>query len=380
MSSSTESAFLDSIVEPIDASAPCGADLRADNGIGSVYSAIRDARSAARTHERAADDDPELTIGTPTEWRTVETLSRDALISHTRDLELASWLTEALTRRDGLNGLALGARAITALVRTFWDQGLYPPLEADDPDARTFAVSGLSGQDRDGSLIQPIRKTVLFEMGDGRPIAFWEFERAAARTASLAQGKQVPRVHDDLPPLDDMEAVARGPGQPTLSSIFRAARDACTAWQAMEACFAQACRESVPPLETPSTSRVAQLLDGIRIAAQRYLPDVVEVEADMDAVPEEQPDDHGMLAESDDRRVGFRLSSAQPARGELLDAVMDIATRFRVLEPHSPFSYTLENAVRRARLSLPDLLGEVVADEASRAEILIRLGIQAPEP
>lgn len=67
---------------------------------------------------------------------------------------------------------------------------------------------------------------------------------------------------------------------------------------------------------------------------------------------------------------------APQTRAEMLDAVMAIATRFRVMEPHSPFSYTLENAVRRARLSLHELLAEVVSEEASRSEILIRLGIQ----
>lgn len=379
MSSSTESILLNSIVEPVDASMCCGTDLREDKGINAVYSAIRDARSAARTQERAADDDPERVIGIPVEWRTVETLASQALTSHTRDLELASWLTEALTRRHGLSGLALGARVIARLVEIFWDQGLYPSLETDDPEARTFAVSGLSGQDRDGSLIQPIRKTVLFEMNDGRPIAFWEFERASARAASVAQGAQIPRINDDLPPLDDLEAIARGAGQRQLASVLRAAQQACTAWRDMEARFDEACRSSIPPIESPSTSRVTQLLEGIRGTAQRYVPQALQPE--LATNPDSGSDTNTQNNDEidADKPESVRLPATQATRAELLDAVLDIAQRFRSLEPHSPISYTLENAVRRARLSLPDLLSEVVADEASRIEILIRLGIQEPD-
>ncbi|CAI9121515.1 type VI secretion system protein TssA [Brytella acorum] len=382
MSSSAESAFLANIVEPIDPSAPCGADLREETGVDSVYSAIRDARSVARQEERASDDDPERATGLPVEWRTVENLAREALAARTRDLELASWLTEALTRGHGLSGLALGASVISALVETFWDQGLYPSLEADDPEARSFAVSGLSGQDRDGSLIQPIRKTVLFEMGDGRPIAFWEFERASARAASIAQGEQVARINDGLPSLDEMEAVARGPGQQHIASVFQAARQARDAWYEMEACFARACQGSTPAAETPSTSRVSRLLENICKTAQRYVPEPVIPEPDDEPSIDGSPGAHDSSAPVDGAggHGGGRPMKAQPTRGELLDAVMEIAARFRSIEPHSPFSYTLENAVRRARLTLPDLLREVVADEASRIEILIRLGIQEPEP
>jgi len=379
MSSSTESTLLNSIVEPVDASMCCGADLREDKGVNAVYSAIRDARSVARTQERAADNDPERGIGTPAEWRTVESLTSQALTSHTRDLELASWLTEALTRRHGLSGLALGARVIARLVEIFWDQGLYPSLETDDPEARTFAVSGLSGQDRDGSLIQPIRKTVLFEMDDGRPIAFWEFERASARAASIAQGAQIPRINDDLPLLDDLEAVARGSGQGQLASVLRAAQQACHAWRDMEARFDEACRKSIPAIETPSTSRVTQLLEDIRGTAQRYVPETTQSE--LTASPDTGFDDDNRNDDPGDVKQpnSVHLPATQSTRAELLDAVLDIAKRFRSLEPHSPISYTLENAVRRARLSLPDLLSEVVADEASRIEILIRLGIQEPD-
>lgn len=56
--------------------------------------------------------------------------------------------------------------------------------------------------------------------------------------------------------------------------------------------------------------------------------------------------------------------------------MLRIAGIFRIREPTSPLSYTLENAVRRARLSWPELLAEVMPDNNARTSVLTGLGIR----
>jgi type VI secretion system protein ImpA len=63
----------------------------------------------------------------------------------------------------------------------------------------------------------------------------------------------------------------------------------------------------------------------------------------------------------------------------VLRDLVEIADYFRRTEPNSPLSYTLQDAVRRARLSWPELLAELVADEKARDSILNSLGIRKPE-
>jgi type VI secretion system protein ImpA len=41
-------------------------------------------------------------------------------------------------------------------------------------------------------------------------------------------------------------------------------------------------------------------------------------------------------------------------------------------------SYTLTEAVRRGRMSLPDLLADIISDYSTRAAILTALGIKPP--
>jgi type VI secretion system protein ImpA len=67
-------------------------------------------------------------------------------------------------------------------------------------------------------------------------------------------------------------------------------------------------------------------------------------------------------------------------REDALRLLEEVARWFRRSEPHSPLSYTLEEAVRRGRMTLPDLLQETLADETARNAFLTALGIRPPAP
>jgi type VI secretion system protein ImpA len=94
-------------------------------------------------------------------------------------------------------------------------------------------------------------------------------------------------------------------------------------------------------------------------------------EADAPATPEDAPTAAGAAAPAAPAAGG-----ALASREDALRALGAIAEYFRRSEPHSPLSYTLQEAVRRARMSWPQLLEELVPDEASRSAILNSLGIR----
>ena len=53
----------------------------------------------------------------------------------------------------------------------------------------------------------------------------------------------------------------------------------------------------------------------------------------------------------------------------------ELAEYFKQTEPHSPVSYALEQAVRWGRMSLPELLAELMPEEALRQQVFKRVGI-----
>ena len=64
-----------------------------------------------------------------------------------------------------------------------------------------------------------------------------------------------------------------------------------------------------------------------------------------------------------------------PTREDAFRSLLQVADFFRRTEPHSPVSYALEQAVRWGRMPLPELLQELISDEAVRKDLFRRTGI-----
>ena len=54
---------------------------------------------------------------------------------------------------------------------------------------------------------------------------------------------------------------------------------------------------------------------------------------------------------------------------------MEVARFFRKTEPHSPVSYALEQVVKWGKMSLPDLLKELIQDSSARDDMFRHVGI-----
>jgi type VI secretion system ImpA family protein len=97
-------------------------------------------------------------------------LSTEAIAAHSKDLQLAAWLTEALLRRDGIPGLTSGLDVCRGLLDGFW-AFLHPNYDEDDPEetqlARQQILSRLADRSAHWLQFVPI-------CGDGRPI--WDLK------------------------------------------------------------------------------------------------------------------------------------------------------------------------------------------------------------
>jgi type VI secretion system protein ImpA len=131
-------------------------------------------------------------------------------------------------------------------------------------------------------------------------------------------------------------------------------------WGALEVTL-----DRVAGRDAPSVRRVADLLNKLRRIAERYAGVVVPAKEAAAEATEPEPE-----------AAAAPQASAVPDRERLLAEIVRIAGLFRIAEPNSPLSYTLEEAVRRARLGLPELLKEMMPEAAQRAALLTSLGIR----
>jgi type VI secretion system protein ImpA len=136
-------------------------------------------------------------------------------------------------------------------------------------------------------------------------------------------------------------------------------------WKAMAAAL-----DERAGADGPSTSQVRDLLARIVDLTARFAPADTEAE---DAGPVGAQEAGAEAAGAAPGRAG-----AVATREDALRALTEIAAYFRRSEPHSPLSYTLDEAVRRGRLTWPELLNEIVQEEGPRHAILTSLGIRPP--
>jgi type VI secretion system protein ImpA len=357
---------LDALLAPMPGDAPAGEDLRADSSPQSLYFRLRDARAEARAAERAMDSDDAMTAAPP-QWRTIRELGMDAIAGHSKDLEIAAWLTEALLRCDGLAGFTAGARLMLGLVEGFWDD-LFPLPDEDGMLTRVGPIAGLNGQSGEGTLSQPLRMLALFNRPDGAPMPLWQFEQSEELAKIVDPERRQQRLDTGVVPFDAVENEARAAGGANFTALRDQASVAVAAWKGLSEAL-----DSRAGADAPPTSRVREVLEKIISIAARFA-------APEGAVPAEAGD--GMSAGGLVPSVSGGDGAAGPAmlatREDALRSLAAIAEFFRRTEPLSPLSYTLQEAVRRARMSWPELLEEIVPDMGTRAQILISLGIRPP--
>jgi len=369
---------LEAILAAIPGDQPVGTDLREDYTPTSVYFRLRDARADARDAERQADSPDRQgeggggDEGLQGKWRPVATLAAGALKDSTKDLEVATWLTEALVRTAGLEGLKAGASVIGGLVERYWD-GLFPLPEEGDMEMRVAAVAGLSGQGADGTLMQPLRKLPLFTRPDGSPFCLWQYQSSLELAGILDPERREQRIASGVVPFEDVEKEARAAGKAHWADQRAILVEVMAAWEAM----GRALDEKAGPA-SPSGIRVRDALQLMLDTCNRFAPETEAAEpAPADGEPATAP---AAIARAGAAASAVVDGGPIAGREQALSQLEAIAEWFKRNEPNSPIGYTLDEAVRRARMAWPELVAELIADEGSRTALLTSLGMKRPEP
>jgi type VI secretion system protein ImpA len=185
----------DDLLIPIPGPNPAGENLR----YAPVYDKIKEAR-------REEDDAPQG------EWRRERKLAdwpltikliTEALSKKTKDLQLAAWLTEALTRRNGMTGLQEGLQVLHGLVETFWDS-LYPEIEDGDVEFRAAPLQWVGEKLENAVKSTPLTRSGydFYRYKESRAVGYEEQaaesdSKTAARAEAIAEGKITAEQFDE---------------------------------------------------------------------------------------------------------------------------------------------------------------------------------------
>ncbi len=345
---------IDALLKPISEERSVGENLRLNNRPTSQYSIIKDARNAARAAERKSMFDDSNTEASE-HWKKIITLAPQILASEAKDLEIASWYTEALIRKSGFTGLRDGFTLLRQLVEQYWEAGLYPAADEDGIETRVAPISGLNGEGSDGVLLAPIRRTEITDNFAPGPFSLWQYKQAvdlSRMTEGNEREQQVSKIGFS------MEDIGNAVEQ-SSSDYFVNLRDDITIclseYRALSELLITHCGH-----HAPATNKIIELLEETlsavnHIAKHKY---PLEEEAVSDDSPEVVQSEPG----SNSPVPAGPISSRDDAFRQL----QTISDFFRRTEPHSPISYVLDKAVRWGDMPLDELMSELIPDHSSR--------------
>jgi len=368
---------LEALLAPIPGDKPTGPDLRADANPASDYFKLKDSRFAARAKEREIDADPSLAAGELPEWRTILDLAPKLLGTQSKDLEIAAWYVEALLRRHGVAGLRDGFRLLRGLVEKFWD-GLYPVPDEDGVAAKVAPLTALNGEGADGTLIQPIRKIPLTDGKEPGPFAAWHYEQAQKLATITDEKAKAWHGKAGTATMDQIEASRRATKPKFFVELVDDLQRCQEEFGGLTAALDKLCGSDAPP-----TSTIRNTLEGVMTVATTLGHDALaaakaatEGAAAGDGAAAEEG--NGAAAPGKAQAPGLMLGPIRN-REDAFGALLQIGEFFRRTEPHSIVPYAVEELVRRGRMLLPDLLGELIKDAAQRKTFFIVAGMKPPD-
>jgi type VI secretion system protein ImpA len=358
----------EALISSIPGDNPAGENLQ----YSGLHDEIREARRADEDLEQG-DWKRELKVA---DWSEVASLSTDALVAKTKDLQICAWLLEALVKLHGFVGLRDGLRLMRELHEQFWEN-LYPEADDDDLDARANALAWMDRQAATAIKELPITST-----STGSNFSFVQYEDA----------KRV-EIPEDLSALDEdqrerveaLKVTIAAEGKLTGEDWVKAKRstrrvffeeteallaDCWTEYQSLDRVMDEKFAR-----QTPGLGDLKQALDAIR----SLIGNVVKEKRISEPYPHEL-EESTAIATGDEDGGGDGHSvpgGSVRARQDALRRLGQVADYFRINEPHSPVSYLVQRAIKWGQMPLDMWLDDVIKDGGVLGQLRETLGLKS---
>ncbi|MDQ4122197.1 MAG: type VI secretion system protein TssA [Acidobacteriota bacterium] len=342
-----------------------------------IYDEIREARRADDQSLSLGDWAFELKVA---DWRKVIQLATSALSERTKDLQIASWLAEALVKQHGFAGLRDGLILVRRLQEGFWET-LFPEIdENDDLEARANALESLDRNTAlaikevpltSGERLNFIQWTESRDFDIPENIDALDYNDQEKYKALLAQAEEERRVTGER-----WRKAKAASNRAFYEELYLTIEECWSEYEKLDRTMDERFGN-----QTPGLGQLKKSLDAIRDLVKRLLQEKRELEPDpvADSASDEVITD-GSSANGSNGVVpafsgGAAISGAIRSRQDALKRLSEVAEFFRQTEPHSPVSYLVQRAVKWGNMPLESWLQEVVKDESVLSQIRETLGV-----
>jgi type VI secretion system protein ImpA len=320
------------------------------------------------------------------DWGLVEELCVSALTTRTKDLQIAAWLTEAWFFRHQVPGLVKGLQLIYALCEQFWPD-LYPPLEAHDPEYRLAPFRWMNEKLRE-QMLTIILTASSEPQSPVLTYADWLLANQGLHHKAIIGGGLATPMDKTVLTLTQFKKIQQQTPTPFYKDLVHNLEEAIHEMVRIEAFVAA---------RDPSLQGILNLLrqetKKIQDFCQVTLTERAAIVENMPS-PAKEPDhlkgpDHlkESLPSQEAERTPMRPpanKSDQPSdqvrkainsREEAYRMLEEAAEMLARLEPHSPTPYLVRRAIAWGRMSLAEIMQEIIPDRNHLAQVMQLLGL-----
>jgi type VI secretion system ImpA family protein len=353
---------LEALLAPIPGDNPAGSPLRYAGDYDEIKALLP-----------KPDRDAFESGGQEGQWAKIVQLATQKLRSKSKDLQIASWLTEALVHLHGFAGLRDGLRLLFGLCDQFWE-GVYPLLDDGDPERRAAPLQSLLAGERNSAALW-IGEIPLASS----PVHIADTDEYIPASYNLWHSIVVAQLADRKPLQEPMEAAMDNTPTDFLQNLLSDLQEANDALQTLKGLL-----DERFAAVAPSTVSVAEALSGCK----NRLASILKKRGVSAASPEEangSAEENAESAAAAGNPTGIAAAGqggrAGPinSRDDALSRLREVADFFRRTEPHSPVPFLIQRAINWSRMSFDQLILELVKDENSRLAINSTLGISLGE-
>lgn len=381
---------LQKLKEPVNEQQYCGTYIKLDRqAFRALRNVYNEANSAARKLLQTPDESEldELNENNINSWKRLSDQLCETFQKQTKDIELLSWLmVSQLYLDDTLIGFKNTLDLLNTLLTEHFDE-LNPvipeaSIKAQDEagklreslDFKMAAFSQMVGiGESDSILYAPMSQVRL--LGD---VSYFAYQSAEMKG-------ECPKLREDL----KKDVSANADKYKTTIETLKQCKTLCNDIYVL---LGSKCQPS--GIQTPNFMFIINHLDRI-LKSVGFLTGF-SIEDKKEQTAEEPVQDNNASSPAEPQTAAVQTVAVQTAgvvnnsqsfellsknsevtREQVFEELANIAKYFRSTEPHSPVSYLIEKAIRWGHLSLPELLNELISDQAdTKNRIFTIAGLQ----
>lgn len=351
------------ILAPIPGDHPAGTSVRLSGDYGLIRAARR-------------EDDPGLPQGIwqaelkRANWDDVVRLCTEALAQRSKDVQIACWLTEALSRRDGFAGLGSGLGIVHGLCEAFWP-ALFPEIEGTDLSYRVAPFEWLNAH-----LPATLLRIPLTVPGIVTPdvLAFEHY-------ANALRLEQIYKANPNMKPgagvrLAAFDAAVAGTPVVFYRGVKRQLDTCLGIISALDGLLDEKCGK-----QAPSLAALRSALMDIGNLVQNVMHNkggvVLDAKTASVAAPAAMMDDPGNETSAEQQAPApHPFDGVIRDREQAYELIIEISEFLARIEPHSPTPYLLRRAYSWGMMPLHELLSQMTKGGKDYNALLDLLGLE----